>query len=87
MTDNPHELARVLGLIAASLDQRGADGSAYVLRRVAALLVCLPTPGVNDCPVCASPVGRPDRGRPRVYCSTRCRRRAEKQRRNDRMTA
>jgi len=74
----PSDVARDLLLLAEVLDQRGSL-MAGVCRRGARLIVELATK-VGDvderaCPTCGGAVTRVPRGRPRVYCSDRCRRR------------
>jgi hypothetical protein len=78
MGDDPRELARLL-LLLAELHPTTAGPTA---RRAARYLLLLPPPpGVSQCP-CGKPIEQPKRGRPRLYCSPGCRRRAEKSRGN-----
>ena len=89
MTDNPRDLATVLLVLADALERQGAGVNGVgIIRRSAAFLVSLPVPQPGPtCPACAGPVARPARGRPRVYCSVPCRRRAEKLRRNEQLVS
>lgn len=77
MTDA--DLARLLAATAASLDERDASFSAGIVRvasrRLAQLARQREVSTIVDiaCPWCGGDVQQPSTGRPRVYCSTRCR--------------
>ncbi len=83
--DNPRDMAQLLLVFADALERRGAGvGGLGVLRRSAALLALLPEPSRGPiCATCGVNLERSSRGRPRTYCSVPCRRRAEKERRNE----
>lgn len=79
MTD-PRLVALALE-VADELDAPGAGAhtlglGAGLLRRLARELVTGPELDRDRCPVCEAPVVQSGRGRPRVYCSRRCRDRA-----------
>lgn len=76
-TENPQELARLLLLVAGSLDAPGSTIVAGVLRRAARLVAQLPAPpGPDQCRGCGAPLEQPPTGRRRIWCSDRCRKRA-----------
>lgn len=81
MSRNAADLAHLVSLIAADLDYRGYK-EAGVIRQAARALSAHRVPADDDCPTCGEPVLQSGRGRPRVYCDTKCRRLAEKRRRN-----
>jgi hypothetical protein len=89
VTDNPRDLAKVLLVLAEALERQGAGVNGLgIIRRSASFLASLPEPSHEPtCPACGGAVGRPARGRPRVYCSVPCRRRVEKARRNEEMVS
>jgi hypothetical protein len=71
-------LSSALLFVAQDLDNR-AYAFAGVIRRAARALAELESrdvPDVGECPQCGGPVERAERGRSKVYCSARCRRRA-----------
>ena len=63
-------LARVLGVLASDLEARGFPYSGP-LRIAARRLFDLET---DRCNICAGPIEQAATGRPRKYCSKRCRR-------------
>jgi hypothetical protein len=72
-------LSSALLFVAQDLDDR-SYAFAGVIRRAARALAELEArddvPDVGECPQCGGPVERSPRGRTKVYCSARCRRRA-----------
>jgi hypothetical protein len=68
------ELARTLGYVAADLDARGYHAAGAVRRAARALLEVDPATD-GGCPGCGVEVPYQGRGRPRRWCSERCRRR------------
>jgi hypothetical protein len=80
-------LARQLALIASDLESRGYEHTGP-LRQAARLLVGSPddahglddeqTAGEPRCGWCGGPLVRQARGRPRRWCSARCRRAAQR---------
>lgn len=79
------ELARLLTLVAADLDHRGYQPSGVVLRAARALVeLAAVVPHVAEaCPVCGGDVEQPATGRRRVYCSSSCKRTAERRARRN----
>lgn len=69
------DLARLLATVAADLDAVGYPAAGVVRQGARALAQC----GHNHnhqqdgCPGCGSEVPQAERGRPRVWCSQRCR--------------
>lgn len=81
----PAELARLGTAVADILDDRGNPGASGVIRQLAALVITQATEldllrpsDAPCCPQCAAPVIQATTGRPRVYCSAKCRRRAHR---------
>lgn len=70
----PRDIARDLLTLAEVLDRRGFLMSG-ICRQAARVLAALPTPDERACPTCGCAVTQRARGRPRVYCTDRCRRR------------
>lgn len=68
------DLARHLAFVAGDLDQRHYP-YAGVVRQAARLLAEQPARIADGCRGCGTPLKQPDTGRPRVWCSERCRRR------------
>lgn len=80
---SPHsDLIRAVNLVCDDLDARlyPAVGVIRQLVRVAATLPAPPAQDVCPAPGCSTRITQPGRGRPRLYCSTRCKSRASKQR-------
>lgn len=76
-TEDPRELARLLLLVADSIDVPGSTFAAGVLRRAARLVAQLPAPpGPDQCRGCGAELSQPPTGRRRIWCSDRCRKRA-----------
>lgn len=76
-TEDPRELARLLLLLADTIDAPGAAVTAGVLRRAARAVAELPAPPDPDrCRGCGTPLTQPATGRRRRWCSDRCRKRA-----------
>jgi hypothetical protein len=70
------ELGRLLGLVAHDLDERGYPSAGIVRQAAVALLedaMRQPSPQ-SLCPIDGLPVTQPAVGRPRKFCSDRCRR-------------
>ena len=75
--DDPRELARLLLVIADTIDQPGSTFVAGVLRRAARAVAHLPAPaGPDQCQGCGAPLTQPATGRRRRWCSDRCRKRS-----------
>jgi hypothetical protein len=74
MTDPAvRDLARLVALAAADLEQRGYPMHGIV-RQAARALVTRPTAAPDGgCPGCGQPVAQPERGRPRKWCGEACR--------------
>ncbi len=72
MTDT-EKLARDLAFVAGDLDQRGYP-FAGTIRQAARALLDVPEPAGQGCKACGAdlPAGRT--GRPRIWCSDKCRR-------------
>lgn len=68
------ELAQQLAWVAGDLESRGYQFSA-VVRRGAWRLIDVPEGDDDGCRGCREPLEQPARGRPREWCSERCRRR------------
>lgn len=68
------DLPRQLAYIAGDLDRRGYPYAGAV-RRAARALLEVPDRDPAGCRGCGTPLEQPATGRPRVWCSERCRRR------------
>ena len=76
-TEDPRELARLLSVVADSLDVPGSRLAAGVIRRAAQLVARLPAPpGPDQCQGCGAELSQPPTGRRRRWCSDRCRKRS-----------
>jgi len=79
----PAEVARFLTLIATELESTTSALLAPSLRQVAGWVATgPPRPAEGACPGCGADVVQCGVGRPRRWCSARCRNRAAKRRRN-----
>jgi len=84
----PAEVARFLVLIATELEHTTAAVLAPSLRQVAQWIATgPPRPIEGACPGCGGDIVQRGRGRPRRWCSARCRNRAAKRRRNGSVVA
>lgn len=77
---NDADLARFLSLIADSLEGQNQATSGGILRQAARRIVELTeiVGEVGGCERCGIPLKRKSTGRPRRFCSERCRKRAGK---------
>ena len=75
----PADMARALTWIAADLEDRHYLGVG-IIRQAAGVLATLEAPAEHACPICHGPIDQPATGRPRRYCSTRCKRTARNRR-------
>ena len=75
VTPERRSLSALLSFIAEDRDTR-LYPYAPVLRVAARELVAIEARAPESCPMCGGEVQQSERGRPRVYCSSRCRKRA-----------
>ena len=78
MSPEQSGLVKALLFVAQDLDNRAYPYSG-TLRRAAQIIASLEARAPEACPQCGETVEQPGRGRPRVYCSRKCRNRARYQ--------
>ena len=76
--DADADLARLGLRLADELERRLGVVSAGVVRALARRVQLGPTPRPDGCAGCGAPLEHPPTGRPRKWCSERCRRRARR---------
>lgn len=67
------DLVRLGSIVADDLEHRGYQAAGVVRQLAQAVAAGAEAPEPGCCPECGDPVTQPERGRRRVYCSTRCR--------------
>ena len=72
MTGDRIAVSRLLVQAAADLDRRGLY-HAGIMRQAARLLLEVPEQSAGSCAGCGAPVTQAATGRPRKWCSERCR--------------
>lgn len=87
MTTDTEKLAELALRVADEMETPTAghrmDGLAQLLRRLAQALLVDPELEPDRCPECEAPVVQNGQGRPRVYCSRRCKDAAARRKRVD----